>query len=245
MERSDQSPEAAPTGPPQRRFLDVARAIQASINVGEFGPTGRLPGDRDLAVAHGVSRSTAREALLALELIGAVVIRHGDGVYVSQAHSTSIDESRALLNGEPRDLIESRRMLEPITTRLAAARITQEQVDQLAELVDEAERIGPDLTQFHRFAQVGFSFHAVLANFCGNALLSEFVEQLVSVEQHPLWVLVNEQALRSPSARLAQVTEHRAVIEALRAHDADKAEFCMRSHLADLETLVFPTLPAR
>jgi DNA-binding FadR family transcriptional regulator len=245
MERSDQSPEATSAGPPQRRFLDVARAILASINVGEFGSTGRLPGDRDLAVAHGVSRSTAREALLALELIGAVVIRHGDGVYVAQAHSTSIDESRALLNGEPRDLIESRRVLEPMTTRLAAARITEDQLAELTDLVDEAERIGPDLAQFHRFAQVGFSFHAVLANFCGNALLAEFVGQLVSVEQHPLWVLVNEQALRSPSARLAQVTEHRAVIEALRGHDADHAESCMRSHLADLETLVFPSLPTR
>jgi DNA-binding FadR family transcriptional regulator len=234
MERSDQSA-------PERRFIDVARTVLASINAGTYAPGGRLPGDRELASTYGVSRSTAREALLALELIGAIVVRHGDGVYVSTSGTARVDEHRTILDGEPRHLIESRRVLEPITTRLAAGRISPEQLDELTALVDEAQRLAPDLPAFRQFATVGFAFHAQLAKSSGNALLAEFVGQLVSVEQHPLWVLVNEQVLRSPAARLAQVAEHRAVIEALRAGDEAAAEACMHAHLSALEGTVFPS----
>jgi DNA-binding FadR family transcriptional regulator len=235
MRRSDQSTTVA-----ERRFVDVARTILASIHAGQYAPAARLPGDRELAVTYGVSRSTAREALLALELIGAIVVRHGDGVYVSTSGTARIDETSAILDGEPRHLIESRRVLEPITTRLAAGRITPEQLDHLTALVDEAERLAPDLTDFQPFTTVGFAFHSELAKCSGNALLAEFVGQLVSVEQHPLWVLVNEQVLRSPAARLAQVAEHRAVVDALRDHDESAAELCMHRHLFALEGSVFP-----
>lgn len=232
MERSGQSPA------PQRRFLDVAQGILASINAGDYARGAKLPGDRDLAAAHKVSRQTTREALLALELIGAITIRHGDGVYVSPP-TAGVDPDNVLLNGEPRDVIESRCALEPITTRLAAARISNDQLARLQANVDEADRIGGDPAAFKRFMELGLDFHAALARCCGNDLLAEIVGQLVSVERHPLWVLVNEQALRSRSARLAQVEQHRGVVEALHARDVEKAEHRMRTHLTDLESAVF------
>lgn len=50
-----------------------------SIAQGDYAAGDRLPPDREIAARTGVSRPTAREALLALELIGAVEVRHGDG----------------------------------------------------------------------------------------------------------------------------------------------------------------------
>lgn len=243
MERLDQVRASPPALAAQRRFMDIASAVLASINGGVYPPMSRLPGDRELAAAHGVSRTTAREALLALELVGAVTIRHGDGVYVSPASSTRIDESEALLSGEPRDLIEARISLEPTTSRLAALRITDEQITVLADLVDEAEEAGSS-GDYRRFAVTGFAFHSRLAGYSGNALLAEFIGQLVSIEHHPLWVLVNEQALRSTAARLEQVAEHRAVIAALRERDAEQAERSMRTHLTGVQSTVFPSLPS-
>lgn len=222
--------------------MDIASAVLAAINDGVYPPMSRLPGDRELAAAHGVSRTTAREALLALELVGAVTIRHGDGVYVSAASSTRINESEALLSGEPRDLIEARICLEPTTSALAASRISDTQIATLADLVNEAEDAGSN-GDFRRFAVTGFAFHSQLAIYSGNALLADFIGQLVSVEQHPLWVLVNEQALRSTAARLEQVAEHRAVIAALRDRNAEQARLSMLAHLTGVQRAVFPSLP--
>jgi GntR family uxuAB operon transcriptional repressor len=230
MDRSDQSA-------PQRRFAEVAQSVLAGIADGRFPRGSKLPADRDLATMLGVSRSTAREALLVLELIGAIDIRHGDGVYVSSKPMT-VDEDDAILNGEPRDLIESRGLLEPVTTRLAAERISAEQVAELRSLIDGAEAAvrGNDAM---RFRELGFRFHSRLAACCGNQLLGEVVAQLVDVSRHPLWTLINDHALRTAEMRMEQIHEHRAVLDAIEAGDGALAEQAMRSHLTELERVVF------
>jgi DNA-binding FadR family transcriptional regulator len=226
-------------GASQRRFVEVAQTVLKSIMDGRYPRGQRLPPDRDLAAGLGVSRQTAREALLVLELIGAIVVRHGDGVYVSTNPNVRIDEDDVILNDEPRDLIESRSLLEPITTRLSAERVTDAEVGRLHELVDEAERIADDIMMFPRFREISFQFHAELAADCGSRILGEVVAQLVNVERHPLWVLINEQALLTTDARLGQVHEHRSVLAAIEAGDPARAEAEMRRHLVELERTIF------
>jgi DNA-binding FadR family transcriptional regulator len=222
------------TGSSQRRFVDVAYGILASINAGEYAVGQRLPTDRELSVEKGVSRQTVREALLVLELIGAISIRHGDGVYVSPPATPDVDGEGAILFGDPRNVIESRRLLEPITTRLAAERITDEQLASLTELIAHH---GGSIDRRH--AVVGLQFHAELAMCCGNPMMGGVVEQLVNIERHPLWRLVNEQALRVPGARQSQEADHVAILDAVAAHDADRAEVAMQTHLAELQTYLF------
>src|ERR671933_737207 len=65
----------------RRRYLAVAQALLVDITNGRYGSGDRLPGDRQVAETFGVSRATAREAQLALEAIGAVEVRHGDGAF--------------------------------------------------------------------------------------------------------------------------------------------------------------------
>jgi len=228
MERSDHS------GPSKRRFVDVAYGVLASINAGEYVTGQRLPSDRELATAKGVSRQTVREALLVLELIGAISIRHGDGVYVSPPATPDVDGDGAILFGDPRNVIESRRLLEPITTKMAAERITDTQVARLSELIG---RQGSSADP--AYAVLGLQFHAQLAMCCGNPMMGGIVEQLVNIERHPLWQLVNEQALRVPGARQSQQADHLAILAAVAAHDAERAELAMQTHLAELEAYLF------
>jgi DNA-binding GntR family transcriptional regulator len=139
--------------------------------------------------------------------------------------------------GDPRDVIESRLLLEPITTRLAAERISPPQVAALGTLIAEVERdaergvLSP--------SPLGLQFHAQLATCCGNTMMAGVVEQLVNIEKHPLWRLVNEQALRVPGARESQRNEHKAILEAVAAGDAALAESTMRAHLDELQRYIF------
>lgn len=231
MPRSDHSPA------PQRRFVEVAYAILASINDGEYAAGARLPAERDLALAKGVSRQTVREALLVLELIGAISIRHGDGIYVAVPAAPIVEADEAVLYGDPRELIESRRLLEPITTRLAAERASDARIAELGDILRAGEEGGPN-PQRGTYGS-GFNFHAELASSGGNVMLGSVVSQLVNVEQHPLWRLINEQALRAPGARESQRAQHHAILQAIADRDPDRAEAQMREHLEELESYIF------
>lgn len=77
-----------------RLYQGIADQITALIDQGVF-PTGtRLPGERELAERFGVSRVTIREAEIALQAIGRIVIKTGSGVYVTDGKPVPTDTRR-------------------------------------------------------------------------------------------------------------------------------------------------------
>lgn len=239
MQRSDQSSSA-------RRYLLVAQRLLDEVAAGRFVVGTRLPADRELATRYDVSRATVREALLALELIGALEVRHGDGTYVRGPRAATLGIEASALDVAPRELIETRRVIEPITASLAATRMDRESLRALARDLDEATELVGEPDQLSRFMTLGLAFHAELAQSCGNALLSGIVAGLVDAESHPLWVLVNQHAVSTLEARTQQLDQHRRVLEAVDAGDADAAARLMGEHLHTVDAIVLhPAEPAR
>lgn len=238
MERFDQSGSAS-----RRRYLKVAQELLTAVARGDYPAGSRLPPEREIAIRSGVSRPTAREALLALELVGAVEVRHGDGAYVRgpQARVGGIDGSP--LDAHPRELLETRYTLEPMVAALAAGRITTEVLTTVRRDLDEAAELVGELSQLPRFIELGLRFHADIAPGCGNSLLADIVTQLVNVETHPLWALVNQQAMSSVAAREGQISHHRAVFAAIASGDPVRSEDTMRKHLVALNTAIFDPAP--
>lgn len=210
-----------------------------AIARGDYGAGDRLPPDREIAARAGVSRPTAREALLALELIGAVDVRHGDGAYVSGSAARVGGTTGSPLDAPPRELIETRLTLEPAVAALAAMRIAPERLEALRRNVDESAELAHEPTQMPRFISLGLQFHAEVAPGCGNTLLADIIAQLVNVEMHPLWALVNQQAMSSLPARLGQMDDHRAIVEAIASGEPSRAREAMTSHLNSLDAAIF------
>jgi DNA-binding FadR family transcriptional regulator len=232
MDRSDQSGRAG------RRYVEVAQGVLSALARGEFAAGERMPPDRDLAVRFGVSRPVAREALLVLELIGVVDIRHGDGVYVLGSPARIGSAEGPALDVPPRELIEGRRMLEPGVCSLAAERMSAADIERIGQGVEEMAGLVDDLDQLPRFTQLGLQFHSDLTLGCGNTLLSDLVCQLVDTERHPLWTLINQHAMSTTAARQGQVEEHRAILRAITDRDPELAASEMRSHLHLLESVI-------
>jgi DNA-binding FadR family transcriptional regulator len=92
-----------------------------------------------------VSRPTARGAVLALELIGAVDVRHGEGVFVLATRSQLDGLVGSAIDEPPRELIESRCVIEPPLAGLAAERMQPRDVAPLRRLVDESEELIDDV----------------------------------------------------------------------------------------------------
>ena len=226
-------------GRPSRRYLAVAQEVLGTVAAGTFRAGDRLPTDRELAVQHGVSRATAREAVLALELIGVVEVRHGEGVYLRPSPVLVGGPDGPALGAPPRELIESRRVVEPAVAELVATRAGADGLAVLADELAEAEEIVRDPRSLPRFMELGLHFHSRLADACGNSLLAGMVTQLVDAEAHPLWTLVNQHAVGSTHARLGQLEEHQTVFRAVRERDATAARDAMAQHLGHLAQIIF------
>jgi DNA-binding FadR family transcriptional regulator len=231
-----------PIDVPRRRYVQVAERLLDAIARGDYPVGSRLPGDREIAAMAQVSRPTAREAILALELLGAVEVRHGAGVYVIDPRVRSA-ESAAVALGVPQELIEARVSVEPTVARLCAQRATTDDIAGLRALVDDGEAVIRDGGPYSRLSQLGLRFHAQLGQCCGNRVLADIVGHFVQVEDHPLWVLANELALRNPEAQQEQVNEHRAILAAVEAGAADQAARKMSVHLQRLSRYLFGRSP--
>ncbi|AEA26328.1 FadR/GntR family transcriptional regulator [Pseudonocardia benzenivorans] len=239
MQRSGQSSGAKP-----RLYLAVAQQLLTSVATGEYAAGTRLPGDRDLAERLDVSRATAREAILALEIVGAVEVRHGDGTYVRTHPAVAAIEASAL-DVAPRELIEARRSVEPAVAALAATRIDGDTVGRLRRILAEAAELVAEPAEVTRFLALGLRFHGELALGCGNTLLAGIVGQFVNAESHPLWVLVNQLAVSSPAARESQLAEHTEIVDVITAGDSGAAAATMAAHLAAVDTVIFDPAAVR
>ncbi|WP_194503209.1 FadR/GntR family transcriptional regulator [Nocardioides acrostichi] len=227
--------------PAHRRYLAVADGILAAIAAGRLSPGDRLPNERELARICDVSRTTVRDALLALELFGVVEVRPGSGCYVGSLHPARRRASSVVLDSVPRDLLEARLHVEPEVARICAGNVSPEEIRRLRGLIDACEAEGErasadDLGTFLKMSQ---EFHSEMALSCGNGVLADFTSQLVDVTAHPLWQVVNSMHVRDPEARASQIAEHRAILAAVESGDGELASAQMRRHLASLESSIF------
>jgi len=205
---------------------------------GKYKPGDRLPSERDLAAAFGVSRPTIREAMISLEIRGLAESRHGSGIYVADGAPTH--EGGGDLDIGAFELTEARRLFEGEAAALAATTIGEDGLEELerivAEMVDENARKQQDWTADRRF-------HVAIARATRNTAIATVIEQLLDMRhKSPLCVYMLERARRGGVQ--PRVSEHRRILEALRKHDPKAARSAMRDHLARvIEDLLAATEP--
>jgi GntR family transcriptional regulator, transcriptional repressor for pyruvate dehydrogenase complex len=210
--------------------------IQQLVQRGELKAGDRLPSERELARRLGVSRSTLREAIRALVVMNILVPRHGDGTYVSSLEpellsapfTFALDTQPALQT----HLFEARRVLETACARLAATRITDE---ELAELDDLAATDGSDPGPL---IDRDVELHTAIAHATRNPILLALMGSIgtLALESRRVSAGLPGQAARSRR-------DHRAIIAALRRRDADAAAAAMERHLAGVERAVRRNAP--
>lgn len=221
----------------------MAFQILQAIGSGRTPLGSRLPSDRELAEVMGVSRPTVREAVLALEVVGILQVRSGDGTYVAHdgTRSSAIGEllTDASFQVPTAEVLEARLTVEPAAVALTAQRIDPEAVAELDELVNRADALVEDVDGLGDFVSLGLEFHAQLLQRCRNAHLAAFTTALVDLDEHPLWTLLNAQAVQSVEARRQQVDEHREILAAVRERDAERAAALITTHLEHLREQVY------
>lgn len=215
----------------QRLYERVVEKVLELISSGAWKPGFRLPAERELSEAFGVSRTVVREAVKALEARGVLESSTGSGVsvrlvdfnMVSQSLQTYMQLSNQV-DFEIR-LNEVRQVLEVEMVALAASRITAEQRKQLRQICKEMRIEGH--TSKH-MAELDFRLHVTLAEATQNELFKVLLAPLINQLRDQI-ILTWEDFPRPVNVVLDQ---HEAIVNAVENGDADAARQAMIKHLA-------------
>jgi GntR family transcriptional repressor for pyruvate dehydrogenase complex len=207
---------------------DAIRTIKDMILDGRLKPGQRLPAERALCEALGVSRPTLREAIGSLQAMNILESRQGAGTFVS---SLSVEELLsplkfvlALADGGFDHLFEVRLLLEPGAAALAAERASDEEIDAMRDCVTRANVEALDDPQ--AMLRLDMELHRRIVEASGNPLLEH------------LWAATRELGAESrsftvhlPGVRPQALSEHRAIVDAIASRDPDAARTAMADHI--------------
>lgn len=211
----------------RRLYRQVADQLKALIARGEYGVGERLPTERELADRFGVSRPTAREALIALEVEGMISIRVGSGIYVTSTRPIlSRSATRETIEG-PFELLRAREFIEGAIAAEAALHASDVDVASLDQvLADMDAKAHPTELTLH----LDRAFHTTVAAMLGNAVLTRFIGELFDQRINPYFERLSDYFEDGESWGLA-IAEHRTVRDAIAARDPENAKAAMQEHL--------------
>lgn len=209
----------------------IIRAIKERIyKVGD-----KLPPERVLAEEMRISRPSVREALSALEIVGIVESKPGDGTYVRRSLSGIGLEHQVLSmleeEGDPLEALEARIALEEGVARLAAKRRTAEDLQNLRELLQRGREAVAD-QDYEKFEEADRDLHLAIAQACQNPLLEATLCPLLDVMQTRLWKGMKRRYLNNLQLEKT-VEEHCRICAAIENGDNTTAAEAMRKHLID------------
>ncbi|GAA1727192.1 FadR/GntR family transcriptional regulator [Isoptericola hypogeus] len=222
---SPPSPAGFPPRPPRARLYEqVAEQITAWIETNGLAEGDRLPPERELAAQLGVSRATLAQALVALEVVGAVAVRHGDGTLVTGAPlgSRIVEAVRAHADRLP-EIIDTRDALETKIASLAAVRRTPEDLRRIDAALASMARAVED---GDRGVEGDEEFHAAVTAAAHSALLSQLMGEIGELVRE-----TRIESLSQPGRPRNSLAGHRAIADAIRAGDAEAAAAAMHAHV--------------
>ena len=220
------SPHLAPISRPPITDEIVNRLVRLILDE-RLRPGDPLPSEHELASQLAVGRSSLREAVKTLRAMGVVDVVNGSGMFVGEGGASMgakpLSWGLLMRKDGPRELIDSRRLVEAELAALAALRASAEEIAALGRLA--VKRAAPLDAEGH--TRAALEFHLAVARAARNMVLSYFMEGL----QHILraWIINTYEA--NPQATVRSPDEHVPIYEAIRLRDADRAREAMAKHV--------------
>jgi GntR family transcriptional repressor for pyruvate dehydrogenase complex len=211
--------------PRRRLYEEIAQQLLRHIETAGLEPGDRLPPERELAARLGVSRASLSQALVALEILGVVEVRHGNGAVIlalpnEQQVVLAIQEHAGRLP----DILEAREALEVKLAQLAAVRRTEE---DLAAIDRALEEMAADLEGGGRGLEGDQLFHGAVTDAAHSPLLARLMREISG--------LIHEsrvESLGQPGRPARSLAGHRRIADAVRAQDPAAAAAAMEDHIS-------------
>jgi GntR family transcriptional repressor for pyruvate dehydrogenase complex len=214
-----------------RLFEQIVEQIEGSIREGRLKPGDQLPGERELALQFGVSRTAVREAVKTLCEKGMVEAHSGRGTFVTSGKSQSGRHSLQwhMNSGDLKNaqhVVELREILEPEFTALAAERIEEQQLAMMRDAIEVMDR---SMRDPQAYIEADLDFHLALAEAAGNPLILSLLDSIVAVlREERLGVFA------VPGGPTRGQTHHKLILKAIEKRDPAKARKAMTAHMQQI-----------
>jgi GntR family transcriptional repressor for pyruvate dehydrogenase complex len=223
--------------PRNKVYQEVARQLEQHI-VEELKPGDLLPSERELVQMLGVSRSSVRDAIRALELMGLLEPRQGIGTVVCRTAAAALANPLAAALVEKRkmiaDLLDVRRMIEPSLAGRAALHVSRDEIAAIEEILARQEA---SVTRGQLGIEEDSEFHYAIALASDNIAVLKVVDVLMDLLRE-----TRERSLQVERRQEKSLAGHRRILSALKRGDASAAEVAMRRHLQEIEDVVLKKL---
>ncbi len=214
-------------------YEEVAKQIERLI-LKKLKPGDKLPSERELAELLQVSRSSIRDAIRSLELVGLVEPRQGTGTIVREVSAetwvnpiaNALERRKELVT----ELLDFRKMLEP---PLAARAATHASLEEISEMEDILKRQEEKLSQADAAIAEDSEFHYNIALASGNTVVLKVIDTLMDLLRD-----TRERSLQVEGRSQKSLAGHRRILAAIKRHDAEAAKAAMRRHIEDVEEIV-------
>lgn len=224
----------------RKLYMMVVDQIQNLIDNEELKCGDKLPSERDLSLEFGLSRSTVREAISALEIMKIVEVKPGLGTFVIDCKVDDNDLIEELNENDgisPTEIFEARLILEPQLAKLAAKRATKEDLEAMRSILEESEKL--DESELEKFEVCDEKFHDLIAKAAYNDVLSRFAQSISNLRGSKLWGNMKYRSLRKGGRVSRYKIEHREIYDALINREFNKAESLTKKHLTDIRRDIF------
>lgn len=217
-------------------YEEIVEQIRDLVLRGELKPGDKLPSERDLVERLKVSRASIREALSALEMMGLLEVRSGEGTFIQKVGAESVIAPLAWMlsveQGTALELLEVRKILEGQAVYLAAERAEEEDLLEMEQaLADmQQEMVTPELGG----EKADLRFHYAITRATKNTLLIRLMDTISDLMRH---------ILKTSRAKLYEgkyspdilLKEHARIYKAIKSRNAVKASELVLEHLNGVE----------
>jgi GntR family transcriptional repressor for pyruvate dehydrogenase complex len=214
-------------------YEEVARQIERLI-LKKLQPGDKLPSERELAETLGVSRSSIRDAIRSLELMGLVAPRQGAGTIVLEISTDSLVNPLAKTLKRKEELIgellDFRKMLEPPLAARAAMHASTDEISEMEEILERQQR---KMRARENTVAEDSEFHYTIALASGNSVVFKVLDTLMDLLRD-----TRERSLQVEGRAQKSLAGHRKILAAIKRHDAEEAKAAMRRHIEDVEEIV-------
>ena len=218
----------------RKRSSIIADFIVDQIRSNEYRAGMRLPSERTIAEQLGVSRPSVREAISALQIVGILESRPGDGTYVRK-HMGFEDLSHQAIqvlesSDSPLELLQARKVLEIGTTRMVI------KIADKADLKRIQKAWQNKLTEGMKGNYDGYldhanEFHMAIARATRNTVIERMTENLMKATQQPLWMSMRRTYYASDLNRLKEMLDvHDRIVKAIQKRQTERAIEAIEEH---------------
>jgi len=220
---------------------EIVKALTDLIMKRVWKPGDLIPSEKELAIRFQVGRSTIREAVKGLVVLGVLEARAGEGSFVREPTSELLSGGfrwgLLLSEGNLDDFVDVRVLIEVECARRAAANQTEELVSQLHAAIGEMRAEPMDHSAF---MESDTRFHLAIAHAARNPIFETVSSTIQSIVR--IWY---PKTYYIPETKMRTVAEHCAIADGVASGNKDAAGAAMRAHLVAAGQRLRTLLPSQ